>query len=136
MRESEGKLRSLSNQLWHAQENERKHLATELHNVLGHDLLLLKLKLEALQSDLTPDQITQKQEVQKIVYALQDSVSNVRRLYEYLNPGELEDLGLTTALRLLVENFARAKKLQWQAELDDLEDLFEVPVQTAIYRMV
>ncbi len=135
-RESAEKLRSLSNQLLCAQEDERKQLSSKLHNVLGHDLLLLKLKLEALQSSLSPEQITQKEEVQKIIHALLDSVSNVRRLYKYLTPGDLEDLGLTTVLRLLVENFAGARKLTCQIDLDDLDHSFEMPVQTAIYRMV
>jgi signal transduction histidine kinase len=45
-------------------------------------------------------------------------------------------LGLATALRLLVENFARAQKLELQTDLDDFDDLFEMPVQTTIYRTV
>jgi signal transduction histidine kinase len=60
----------------------------------------------------------------------------VRRLYQDLTPGNLEDLGLTAALHLLVENFVRAKKLRWQTELENLDDLFGLPVQTDIYRMV
>jgi PAS domain S-box-containing protein len=136
LRESEEKLRSLSNQLLSAQEDERKQLSTELHNVLGHDLLLLKLKLESLHDSLPAEQTTQQEEVQKIINALQDSVSNVRRLYKYLTPGDIEDLGLTTALRVLVENFAVAKKLTWLIEMDDIDRNFMISVQTAIYRMV
>lgn len=136
LRESEEKLRSLSYQLLTAQEQERKRLASELHNVLGHDLLLLKLKLESLQEELGAERQAQAQKVLQVVRALQDSVRNVRRLCQDLTPGDLEDLGLTTALHLLVENFAAAQKLTWEAELDDLDDLFGIPVQTALYRMV
>jgi signal transduction histidine kinase len=60
----------------------------------------------------------------------------VRRLCQDLLPGDLEDLGLTVALHHLVENFAVAQRLKWQTELDDLHNLFEVPVQIAIYRTV
>ena len=126
----------LSYQLLTAQEQERKRLASELHNVLGHDLLLLKLKLESVREDLGAQHPVQGKEVQQAVHALQDSVRNVRRLCQDLTPGDLEDLGLSTALHLLVENFAVAQRLNWQTEVDELDDLFEVPVQTAIYRMV
>jgi len=136
LRESEEKLRSLSYQLLTAQEQERKRLASELHNVLGHDLLLLKLKLESIREELGPEHPAQGQEVLQAVRALQDSVSNVRRLCQDLTPGNLEDLGLSTALQLLVENFAMARKLTWQTEVENLDDLFAAPVQTAIYRMV
>jgi PAS domain S-box-containing protein len=136
LRESEEKLRSLSYQLLTAQEQERKRLASELHHVLGHDLLLLKLKLESLQEELGAKHLAQGKKVHQVVRALQDSVRNVRRLCQDLTPGDLEDLGLTTALHLLVENFALARKLTWQAELDELDDLFDLPGQTAIYRMV
>ncbi|MEJ2093587.1 MAG: histidine kinase [Syntrophobacterales bacterium] len=111
-------------------------MASELHNVLGHDLLLLKLKLESFRDELGPDHLTGGKGLQPILRALQDSVGNVRRLCQDLIPGDLEDLGLTTGLHLLVENFAVAKKLKWQTELEDLHDLFEMPVQIAIYRMV
>jgi signal transduction histidine kinase len=136
LRESEEKLRSLSYQLLTAQEQERRRLASELHNVLGHDLLLLKLKLESLREEVGPEQSSPAQEVRQLIRALQDSVRNVRRLCQDLTPGELEDLGLTMALQILVENFSVAQRLTWQTELDELDDLFEIPVQTAIYRMV
>jgi PAS domain S-box-containing protein len=136
LRKSEEQLRFLSYQLLTAQEQERRRLAAKLHNVLGHDLLLLKLKLEALQEKLAPDPGPRKKEVGQILGALQNSVRNVRRLCQDLTPGDLEDLGLTTALHLLVENFAMAQKLAWQTELDDLDNLFGMPVQTALYRLV
>ena len=136
LRESEDKLRSLSYQLLTAQEQERQRLATELHNVLGHDLLLLKLKLESLQDNLSREHAPQKKEVSQIIRTLQGLVRNLRSIYKDLSPGDLEDLGLTAALRLLVQNFAEVKKIKWQTDLDSLDNLFELPVQTAIYRMV
>mgnify|MGYP005851313775 FL=1 len=136
LRESEEKLRSLSCRLLTAQEEERRRLALELHDVVGHDLLLLKLQLEALEDRLAPKPGSFKTEVRPILRALEKSVRNVRRLCQDLSPGDLEDLGLTAALHFLVENFAAARKLTWKTELDNLDGLFELPVQTAIYRMV
>ena len=53
---SEKKLRYLADQLLTAQENERKRLAAELHDELGHALLALKLHLSSIEKKLPPEQ--------------------------------------------------------------------------------
>jgi PAS domain S-box-containing protein len=136
LKESEERLRSLSNKLLHAQENERQRLATELHNELGHDLLLLKLKLESLGEKLAPEQTSLRKEVLELILFIQDLIRNVRRFCMDLSPGEIEDLGLTASLHLLTEDFSRTMRLGWKIELDNLDDLFDMPLQATIYRMV
>ncbi len=86
-------------QLLNAQEDERKRLAAELHDELGHALLTLKLHLSGVEQKLLPDQADLKEKMAQMVEYLTDTVEEVRRLYYALSPGDLEDLGLTTALR-------------------------------------
>jgi len=137
LKESENKLRSLSCQLLAAQENERKRLAAELHDELGHALLTLKLNLESLENRLKPEQLALKKETRQIIRFLLDTIEKVRRLYLDLSPGDLEDLGLTSALEALIGDFAALQKsIKWTVHLENLEGLFPLPVQTVIYRVV
>jgi PAS domain S-box-containing protein len=137
LKESENKLRSLSCQLLDAQEHERKRLAVELHDELGHALLTLKLRLESLEDQLLPQQVSLKQETGEIIHFLLGTIDEVRRLYLDLSPGDLEDLGLTNALEALIEDFAALQKnIRYTVHLENLDGLFELPVQTAIYRVV
>jgi signal transduction histidine kinase len=137
LRESEKRLRSLSYQLLDVQENERKRLALELHDVLGHDPLNLKLKIETFMDELLPQHDHFRGEVAKIVYALQDSLKIVRLLYQDLIPADLEEQGLTAALENLLEEFALARGITWEARLDrTIDNLFDLPLQTNIYRLV
>jgi PAS domain S-box-containing protein len=137
LKESENKLRSLSCQLLDAQEHERKRLAVELHDELGHALLTLKLRLESLEDQLLPQQVSLKQEAGEIIRFLLETIDEVRRLYLDLSPGDLEDLGLTNALEALIEDFAALQKsIRYTIHLENLDGLFELPVQTAIYRVV
>jgi signal transduction histidine kinase len=137
LRKSEQKLRSLTAQLLTAQENERKRLAAELHDELGHALLTLKLSIRSLEKQLTPEQISFTQEFKKIHRFIVETIKEVRRLYHDLSPGNLEDLGLTEALRDMIEDVASLKKkINWSIMLDNLDGLFPLPVQTAIYRVV
>jgi PAS domain S-box-containing protein len=137
LKESEKNLRHLATQLLSAQEDERKRLSRELHDELGHALLALKLQIESVEEQLLPNQVTLKTEVGKILGFIGATLEEVRRLYLDLTPGDLEDLGLSAALRSLVEDFAKLQKhIKWRIKLDDLDGLFALSTQTAIYRVV
>ena len=73
-------------------------------------------------------------------HILQDvgtTIEDVRRLYLDLSPGDLEDLGLTGALRAMIEDLTEVKPgITWSVRLDNLDGLFPAPLQTAIYRVV
>ena len=122
----------MSYQLLTAPDKERKRQASELNNVLVHEYLLLQHNMESLREELGSEHLAQEKGLRQVLRALQNSVRNVRRLCQDLIPGDLEDLGLTTSLHHLVENFAVAQKLKWQTELDDLHGLFEMPVQLSL----
>ena len=110
LKQSEKNLRHLASQLLSAQEDERKRLSRELHDELGHALLALKLQVESVEEQLLPQQVTLKNEVKKILGFINATIEEVRRLYLDLSPGDLEDLGLTTALHSLVDDFAQSAK--------------------------
>ena len=63
LKDSERRLRYLAEQLLTAQENERKRLAAELHDELGHALLALKLHLGTIEKKLPPEQEAIKGEI-------------------------------------------------------------------------
>jgi PAS domain S-box-containing protein len=137
LKESEIRLRHLAEQLLTAQESERKRLAAEVHDELGHALLTLKLHLSSLEKKMLPEQEDLKEEIRSQLDYIQEVIQEVRRLYHDLSPGDLEDLGLTKALRALINDFAvHVPQITWQVNLMDLEGLFSLPVQTTIYRIL
>ena len=134
-RESAERLRALTGQLLTAQEDERKRLAASLHDELGHSLLTLKLRLSAMEKKLQPDQEELRSELRAQLEFIQEEIQEVRRLYNDLSPGDLEDLGLTRALNNLITEFAiHTPAITWEADLLELKGLFSLPVQTVIYR--
>ncbi|MDI6852253.1 MAG: histidine kinase [Deltaproteobacteria bacterium] len=130
-------LRYLTEQLIKAQENERRRLAAELHDELGHALLNLKLSIKSLEKNLAPEQGALKEALSKIIQNIGNAFQDVRRLYQHLSPGDLEDLGLTIALHNLVEEFADIhKNIIWTVKLDNLNGFFDIPQATVIYRII
>jgi PAS domain S-box-containing protein len=137
LKESEARLRHLSSRLLDAQEKERKRLAVELHDELGHALLTIKLQLRALARGLTPEQKTLAEDIEVLQPFIDGVLDNVRRLYFALSPGNLEDLGLTGALRQMLDEFAKHhKNIRWQIRIDNLDREFPPLTQTVIYRIV
>ncbi len=137
LRESEARLRHLSSQLLDAQERERKRLAAELHDELGHALLTIKLQLRALERGLTPEQKKLAEDIEALQPFIDGVLNNVRRLYFDLSPGNIEDLGLTGALRQMLDEFAKHHKdIRWQIRLDNLDREFPPLTQTVIYRIM
>jgi PAS domain S-box-containing protein len=137
LQESQERLRFLAGQLLTAQEKERKRLAAELHDELGHALLTLKLSLGSIARKLLPDQENIQRLLQDQLEYVNQVIDEVRRLYHDLSPGDIEDLGLTKALGNLIEDFARTQPdITWEVELPELAGRFTVTVQTIIYRLV
>jgi PAS domain S-box-containing protein len=137
LRESEERLRLLAGQLLTAQEQERKRLAAELHDELGHALLTLKLSLGTIARKLPPEQENVQQLLQEQLNYINNVIEGVRRLYQDLSPGDLEDLGLTKALESLIEDFGDLQpNITWHVDLLELEGLYDLTAQTIIYRLV
>ena len=137
LRESEERLRFLASQLLTAQEKERKRLAAELHDELGHALLTLKLSLSSIGRQLLPEQESVQQLLGEQLEYINHVIEEVRRLYHDLSPGDLEDLGLTRALENLIEDISdHQPDVLWQVDLPDMTGFFSLPAQTIIYRVV
>jgi PAS domain S-box-containing protein len=137
LKQSEARLRHLSFQLLAAQERERKRLAAELHDELGHALLTIKMELRALERGLTPEQGKLGADIKALQPFIDGVLDNVRRLYFDLSPGNLEDLGLTGALRQILDEFAKHhKNIRWQINMDNLDQEFSLSTQTTIYRIM
>jgi two-component system sensor histidine kinase DegS len=85
---------------------------------------------------MLPEQEELKGEIRSQLDYINEVITDVRRLYYDLSPGDVEDLGLTKALRMLINDFAAYfPKVSWQVDLVNLEGLFPLPVQTIIYRI-
>jgi two-component system sensor histidine kinase UhpB len=82
------------------EEDERRRLATELHDQVGQGLTALLLGLKALSADAPGTMVEALGEVQTIA---RENLEEVRRIARRLRPTTLDDLGLPYALLSLVD---------------------------------
>ena len=95
------KLRSLASELSLTEERERRRVATELHDSVGHALALGKIKLGALRESLSStSEVGQLDEISEL---FEEAIQSVRSLTFELSPPLLHELGLEAALEWLAE---------------------------------
>lgn len=133
LRRSETRLRALTNRLVETQENERRHIARELHDEFGQMLTGLKMNLETLEQS-TNDANENVVEAKTLVIEL---VEKVRSLSRDLRPSILDDLGLLPALLSLIERFTTHTKILVDFKQHGLNDQrFPSKIEITIYRIV
>ncbi|MBN1830581.1 MAG: sensor histidine kinase, partial [Deltaproteobacteria bacterium] len=135
LRASEKRLRSLSSELLKAQEKERKRLSNEIHDEFGQRLALLKHRLRSIEREIGDHQPSLRKECEETSRFVDETIDSVRRISRDLSPSILEDLGLSAALRWLLDSFAERRSIQISFDVDGIDGLFSQETQTNLYRI-
>ncbi len=98
-------LRVLASQLLRLQEEERRRISRDLHDDINQRLALLSIDIEMLEQQLSDAPVRTVRTVHTIHNRIAELSDNVRRLAYQFHPSILDDLGLSIALRRLVDDF-------------------------------
>jgi PAS domain S-box-containing protein len=134
LRASQRELRELSARVLEAREEEKAHIARELHDELGQLLTALKMDLGWLRERLPEGEVGSR--ITEMNSVLDRTVSSTRRISADLRPLMLDDLGLADAAAWLVDDFARRSGVACRIELPDVVPELSKAVATAIYRAI
>ncbi len=120
--------RSLSQRLITAHEDERRHLARELHDDLTQRLA--RLAIDAAQAErgvpAAPDNGTWRRMREELVRLSED----VHSLAYRLHPSSLDELGLVEALRAECDRFSRRESIPVNTKLHEVHR--EIPREVAL----
>jgi signal transduction histidine kinase len=124
-------------QLGEAYEAERRRLAQDLHDEIGHDLIVLKLYTEVIALDLKKQDIRQvKRKLREAVKLIQHALKSVRRLTFDLGPEVWHEQGFVPAVRLYVRQFARRTGIKVRLNASALRAVLPARCETALYRVL
>ncbi|GAB4541046.1 MAG: GAF domain-containing protein [Anaerolineae bacterium] len=127
------RLKALSLQLVEVQEDERRHIARELHDEIGQLLTGLKLSLDMCTRLPADEARTYLDEARELVSEL---IARGRELSLDLRPAMLDDLGLLPALLWHFERYTTQTGVRVNFEHTGLERRFSPQVETAAYRII
>ncbi len=104
---SRQELRDLTARLQLVREEERTHIAREVHDELGQALTGLKIDLAWLKSRVV-DRPAVAERVQSVIVRIDGAMDTVRRIATDLRPSVLDDLGLVAAVEWQAQEFERS----------------------------
>lgn len=134
---ADDRLRQLVKKFMRLQVNERRRFSRELHDGINQQLVSMKFRIELACKKLenqTPEHpaIDDLQKTEKI---LNQTIREVRQISHSLRPVLLDDLGLESALKGLLDQFSERTSIQVKLEYElckvDLPD----DVGTTLYRL-
>ncbi len=136
LKQSEENLHVLAARLMDVQESERRRFSRELHDELGQSLLLLKLLLSSIQAGISGVREEVQRECREALLHLDKLVDEVRRLSRDLSPSPLEELGLTSALKHVFQEFCKHYKLsQSSIKIENIDECYGSAARLNIYRI-
>lgn len=98
-------LRRLSRQILSAQEDERKKISRELHDVIAQTLTGINIRLASLKKEASLNTKGLDRNIARTQRLVEKSVNIVHRFARELRPAVLDDLGLIPALHSFMKNF-------------------------------
>jgi PAS domain S-box-containing protein len=133
---AEMSLRELSGRLLSTQDEERRHMARELHDHAGQTLVALSLTLYELQNaaqDHGAEIVNLAAQGQK----LSDELSReIRTLSYLLHPPLLDEAGIASALSWYVDGFSQRSKIQVELEMPERFGRLPKELEIVIFRIV
>ena len=134
VRERTANLAELATHLQNVREDERGHLARELHDELGALLTAAKLDVARIKSRLGSSQPEAIERLSHLTTTLNSGIALKRRIVEDLRPSSLSHLGLTASLEILTREFEARADLSVTTDLETVE--LGGSAQLTVYRLV
>jgi signal transduction histidine kinase len=118
-----------------AQEEERQHIARELHDETIQTLSLLCRKLDSVKNTCQDLSSSAASEIKDAGLIAEKSVKDLRAFTKSLRPPILDDLGVVASVRRLLVDFLDRTKIQGQFKLNGEEKRLPKDVEVGLYRI-
>lgn len=129
------KQQDYARQLISAHESERKRIATDLHDSLGHSLVIIKNWASLATSKLEKG-LNIKKDLQDISVAASDALEETRTISSNLLPLQIQHFGLTSALKQMVKSLQNSSNIEISTAIDEIDGYFDADGELSIFRIV
>lgn len=124
-----------TNAVIEAEENERKRIASDLHDGIGQMMSAAKMNLSALEYEINFHSEKQKHNYEKIVSLVDESCREVRTVSHNMMPNALMASGLPEALQKFIDRI-NIKGMDIHLHTDGLDGSLDSNIKSVLYRIV
>lgn len=133
----EDSLHELSGHLQSAREEERTHIAREIHDELGGLLAALKMDTSWLASRFSEKELEQRTKASTMNRMIDEAIQTVRKITTDLRPSILDNLGLLAAIEWKVQEFCDHSGIKCELILPpEAGGDLETDMATAVFRIL
>ena len=135
-RRTHKQLQLLSRRILSAQEEERKRISRDLHDVVAQMLNGINLRLAELRKETATSSAGLDRKISRTQRLVEESVDNVHRFARQLRPAMLDDLGLIPAMEAFAKSFARDTGIRVMLDTTTKLEELNGAKRTALFRVV
>lgn len=130
-------LQDLTERLNSVREEERTHVAREIHDVLGQMLLVLKMDLTWLRKRLPREEDGLRQRTDAMAGQIDELVQVVQRVTADLRPDLLDNLGIAAAVEWEVREFTKRSRIKTMVDVANVDkDVVDGERATTMFRIL
>jgi PAS domain S-box-containing protein len=127
-------LRSLASQLSLSEERTRRRIATDVHDHIGQNLAMCKIKLETLRESMTSSKLSES--YGEISELISQTIDSSRTLTFDLSPPVLYELGFEAAIEWLVRKTRQQHGVSAEFEGDGQAEPMDDDVRVLLFQVV
>ncbi|MEI8202211.1 MAG: ATP-binding protein [Bacteroidota bacterium] len=133
LKRQELNVKKLNEAIFQSEENERKRIASDLHDGLGPLLSAAKLYFQAY---IDAKNVASKNDIElKLKNIIENAISDTSRISHNISPYILEHYGLITALENFISDIKISKNIQFDTSFEKL-NRFDLKEELTIYRTI
>ncbi len=123
---------NFTRQLIESQESERMRIASELHDSVGQNLVVIKNRAVLGIND----PLTQKQQIEEILALTSETITEVRGISYNLRPYQLGKIGLTKAIEAVIRNGIQSSTINFNTVINNIDGSVTQENEIHLYRII
>jgi PAS domain S-box-containing protein len=136
LEEQSNRVRQLSWRLLRSQDQERRHIARELHDSVGQTLTVLDINLELFMQEAGCKSSEVASKIEGIQKTVQQLHREIRTTSYLLHPPLLDESGLYSAISLYLQGLGERSRLEVRFEISEQFGRLPSELELVIFRLV